>query len=319
MSAFRAWLALVWLSLRRQARARQMVGLALGLLVLSVAGVAFLTALGRWGVSHWQVPRRSGVTLPVVVDRLQLTLSATRTDPLAGGLSQALLGPVRTLVRTDVRTADERPFAGAGFAVFSRTVVFLVFLTFLLPLWSLSFATEAIGGERENRSLIWMLTRPLPRWAMYLARWVALLPWAIGLNLGGFALLCLAAGPPGQLALWLYGPAVLWASLAFASLFLLMGAICPRPAIVAILYSFCLEMVMGNMPGYLKRLSVSFYARCLMLDQANAYGVETEQAAAFLPVSSQEALAVLLAATLLLLVLGMFLFSRAEFSEGEAT
>ncbi|MFQ3591942.1 MAG: ABC transporter permease subunit, partial [Gemmataceae bacterium] len=188
---------------------------------------------------------------------------------------------------------------------------------FLLPLWSLSFATEAIGGERENRSLIWMLTRPLPRWAMYLARWVALLPWAIGLNLGGFALLCLAAGPPGQLALGLYWPAVLWASLAFASLFLLIGAIFPRPGIVAILYSFCLEMVMGNMPGYLKRLSVSFYARCLMLDRANDYGVETEQAAAFLPVSSHEALATLLAASVLLLVLGMFLFTRAEYSEGD--
>lgn len=317
MSAFRAWVALVWLSLRRQARARQMVGMAIGLLILSVAGVAFLTAMGRWGVSHWEVPRRSGVTLPVAVERLHLTIGATRPDPLAAGLSQAILGPVRTLVRADVRTADERPFPGSGFAVFSRTIVFLVFLTFLLPLWSLSFATEAIGGDRENRSLIWMLTRPIPRWAMYLARWVALLPWAIGLNLGGFALLCLAAGPAGRLAFWLYWPAVLWASLTFASLFLLLGAIFPRPAIVAILYSFCLEMVMGNMPGYLKRLSVSFYTRCLMIDQASRNGLESEQAAVYLPVSSTEALGVLIGAALLLLVLGMICFTRAEYSEGD--
>jgi ABC-type transport system involved in multi-copper enzyme maturation permease subunit len=317
MSPFRAWIALVWLALFRQARARQMVWIALGLLVLSVGGVAFLTAMGRWGVSHWEIPRRSGVTFPVFLDKTQLAVGTLGRDPVAAGLSTAVLGPVRAMVTAGVQTVDDQPFAGAGFAVFSRTVVFLVFLTFLLPLWSLSFATEAIGGERENRSLIWMLTRPMPRWAMYLARWVALLPWAIGLNVGGFLLLCLASGPPGYLAFQLYWPAVWWASLAFASLFLLIGAVFRRPAVVAILYSFCLEMVMGNMPGYLKRLSISFYARCLMMDQAAEYGIEMEQAVVFLPVSSLEATITLASAALGLLLLGMIVFSYAEYSEGE--
>jgi hypothetical protein len=40
-----------------------------------------------------------------------------------------------------------------------------VFLSFLLPLFSLSFATEALGSERESRSLVWLLSRPLPRGA----------------------------------------------------------------------------------------------------------------------------------------------------------
>ena len=59
----------------------------------------------------------------------------------------------------------------------------------MLPLWSLSFATEALGGEREAGTLIWLLTRPLPRWSVYLAKYVALLPWGVGLNLVGFAVL----------------------------------------------------------------------------------------------------------------------------------
>ena len=79
----------------------------------------------------------------------------------------------------------------------SRWIVYSVFLSFLLPIWSLSFATEALGGEREARSLVWLLSRPLSRPAIYLAKFVALLPWSLGLNLGGFALLCLAAGQPG--------------------------------------------------------------------------------------------------------------------------
>ena len=45
-------------------------------------------------------------------------------------------------------------------AVFSRWLVFFLFLGFLLPLWNLSFATSALGSDRENRSLIWLMTRP---------------------------------------------------------------------------------------------------------------------------------------------------------------
>ena len=69
--------------------------------------------------------------------------------------------------------------------------------SFLLPLWSLSFGTEALGGERESNSLLWLLTRPLPRPAIYLAKFVALLPWTLALNLGGFALLVRGGGPAG--------------------------------------------------------------------------------------------------------------------------
>src|SRR5439155_13564680 len=89
----------------------------------------------------------------------------------------------------------------AGFTLFSRAVIFPIFTTFLLPLLSLSFATEALGREREDRNLLWLLTRPLPRPAIYLAKYVAVLPWALGLNLGGLAVLCLAAGAPGWTAL----------------------------------------------------------------------------------------------------------------------
>ena len=59
------------------------------------------------------------------------------------------------------------------------------------------------------------------------ASWLVIL--FVGLNLGGFAAICLAAGPPGRLALSLFWPGVLWATLAFASLFLLIGAILAIP------------------------------------------------------------------------------------------
>src|SRR5262249_14671092 len=159
----------------------------------------------------------------------------------------------------------------SGFYVFSNGVVFTLFTTFLLPIWCLSFATEALGAEREAHNLIWVLTRPLSRPAIFLAKFVALLPWSLGLSLGGFGLLCLAGGEPGQTAFQVYWPSVLWGALAFCALFHCMGAWFRRAAVVAIVYSFFLETFMGNMPGHWKRASISFYTRCLMFERAEEH------------------------------------------------
>ena len=122
-------------------------------------------------------------------------------------------------------------------------------------------------------------------------------------------------GAPGRLAFSLFWPAVAWTTLAFSALFLLFGAYFRRPAVVAIIYSFCLEVVLGNMPGYLKRVSVGFYSRCLMYDRLGELGVEADRSGVFLPVDGTTALFVLIGGTVALLGLGMVLFSRTQYHE----
>jgi hypothetical protein len=281
-----------------------MVWISVGLLVLVTAVVLINTARGRWGMTYWRSPRGWGPTYPQWVEGWQLLgLRGTAMSPVATGLSDAAYAACRALIET------------SGIYVFSRFLVFSVFISFLLPLWSLSFATEALSGEREERSLVWLLMRPLSRPAVYLAKYVALLPWALGLNLGGFAVLCLAAGAPGRVVFGLYWPAVLGATLAFTALFHFMGAVFRRAALMAIVYSFFLETILGNMPGYLKRVSVGFYTRCLMFDAAQAYGVQPEQPSVFLPVGPAAAWGVLLGATAALLAAGMWVFARTEYGD----
>jgi hypothetical protein len=324
----RAWLALVWLSFWRQARSRQMVWIALGLLAFSVALVAIHTSARGWGKGHWRAPRRVVTHLPnglrhekpgpTYLEWVGATQAASALAHRTAGaqaVQHAVVGACLVILTKDGTDTQGRVLAVSGFQVFSRSIVFSLFLTFLLPFWGLSFGTEALGGERESQGLIWLLSRPLPRPAIYLAKFVALLPWTVGLNLCGFALLCLAAGPPGRLALSLYWSSVLWATLAFAALFLLIGAYFRRPAIVAITYSFCLEVVLGIMPGYVKRVSLGFYVRCLMFERAEQFGIQPDNPDVFLPVSGTTALLVLLAATAGLLALGMWLFSRTQYHE----
>jgi ABC-2 type transport system permease protein len=303
LSQTRAWCYLVWLSWRRQAQARQMVWIALGLLVFAVLLVVLNTMAGTWSMQRWRWPYRQGPTFVQWADEIQVLMSVTDHSAGGQGVQAALAAAVRGIVQE------------SGFLVFSRWVVLSIFLTFLLPLWSLSFATEALGGDRESNSLVWLLSRPLSRPAIYLAKFVALLPWSLGLNLGGFGLLCVVAGEPGLLAFRLYWPAVLWATLAFSALFYLMGALFRRPAVAAIVYAFFLEVIFGNMPGYLKRVSIGFYTRCMMFEAAGAFGVQPERPDIFLPVDGATAVAVLVGLTVVLLGVGMVVFARSQYQE----
>jgi ABC-type transport system involved in multi-copper enzyme maturation permease subunit len=301
LSPLRAWCYLVWLSFQRQARARQMVWIALALLTVTATVVALNTAGSRWGMDHWRSPRGMG---PSFRQWLEDWTASTTALPGGAGPGNGILAAAGAALQK------------SGFVVFTNWMVYSVFLSFLLPIFSLSFATEALGSERESRSLVWLLSRPLPRASIYLAKFVALLPWALAMNVGGFALICLAAGAPGQMALRLFWLPVVGATLAFCALFHLMGALFRRAAVVAIVYSFFLETVFGNLPGYLKRGSIGFYTRCLMFSSAEEYGVlPPERPQTYWPVQPATAWLVLALATVLLLVIGTVIFSRTEYRD----
>jgi ABC-type transport system involved in multi-copper enzyme maturation permease subunit len=300
-SAWRAWWFLVWLSWQRQARAHLMVWIALGLLALTLFIVGLSTQMGLWNRAFDRWPEERGRTYAQHLLDLEQA-SALAWQPPDSTVRDAVLAGYRASV-----------YEGSSFYVFSRWIVFEVVATFLLPLWSIAFATEGVGREREAQNLLWVLTRPLPRPAIFLAKYVALLPWCLALNLGGFALICLAGGYPGRMALALYWPAVFWGTLAFAALFHTLAAAFRHSAMLALLYSFFIETVVGNLPRDLKRFSLSFYMRSMMYDEARGLGIGPENPLIYQTVSGTTAWLVLAAATAGLLIVGCIVFSRREY------
>lgn len=296
-----AYCALMGLSFRRQARAHQTLWIALLLLACAIGLVRLQTMSVGWNKSNWRMGR-GGATWEQVLamSSLQAEVLAAQ-NPVATALSHATLW--------SERVALER----TGSGVFAEVMVYGLFLSFLLPVWSLSFATQALGSEREGRTLLWLVTRPLPRPAIYLALFLAALPWTLALNLGGFVGLCLAAGEAGRPALRLFWPAILAASCAFTALFHLLAACSRRPAVLAILYCFFLETILGNMPGYMKRVSISFYTRCLMFDAASDTGLQLVKPSIYLSVNGTTAAWVLGSVTVILILLGMIVFARTEY------
>jgi ABC-type transport system involved in multi-copper enzyme maturation permease subunit len=276
-----------------------MVWIALGLLVLMTTIVGLITLGDRWGMRYWRSGRTGRFnyqTYQEALLALPLPVPATAFQHVFTGVNQALL-------------------ANSGFYVFTTWWVFFIFLSFLLPIWTLSFATDALGGERESRTLPWLLIQPLPRPHIYLAKFVAVLPFCLGLNLGGFALICWAAGQAGRPAFALFWPALAWGTLAFCALFHLMGALFRRATVVALVYSFFLETILGNMPGNMKRVSIGFYVRCMMFEEAQGYNVQPEKPSIYLPVDGSTAQAMLIGLTVVLLAAGMVVFARSEYQD----
>lgn len=341
---YRAWLALITLSIRRQARARTMIWVALGLLAIAVALVGLQTLSGGWTLAgnRFRYPASANIDTGFFKGTVEVREKLSIDSPIGGkidvaertrfprrvvttygeaGQHLAAIGstlPFATSTQA-VMSAVSGTYQGAlqrsGVGKFTRTIMFSLFVGFLLPVWCLSFATEALGGEAESRSMVWLLTRPLPRWSIYLAKFLALLPWALAFTVGGLWLVCRAAGPPGREAFSLFWPAIVGGTLAFASLFHLFAAATRRPTVVGLVYCFFLEALLGDMPGLMKRASVSYYVRCVIFEAAASFGVQPDKPSVYMPVSAATAWWVLGGITIGSLLLGAWFFSRSEYRD----
>ena len=85
LSAARAWIYLVWLSFQRQARARQMVWIALGLLVVTMTVTALNAAAGRWQMDHWRSPRGVGPSFRQWLTNWTVATNSALPGPGASG------------------------------------------------------------------------------------------------------------------------------------------------------------------------------------------------------------------------------------------
>ncbi|QEL20981.1 ABC transporter permease [Limnoglobus roseus] len=319
-SAVRAFFALVRLTFLRHWRIRTLAWVTFGLVFLTATAIAVYTH----GPVGWRLENRPGWIADIKTDgavRMTHRQYAEERLPLYAffpGPPGQLAIKLAPIAAVQFLLVSEHPEAEKfrddyAFLRFSRWVVFGLFLGFVMPLFVLAYASGAIGGERESRTLIWLATRPMPRGAVYLAKFLGVLPWCVAVSVAGFAAVCLAGGELGRLAFEVYLPAVFAGTIGLSALFHLMGAIFRRPAVVGLVYVFFFETLVANLPGSLKRLSLNYYVRSMMYNEASTVAVVPEdQLEVYDPVTPTTAWVVLLAASIVLTLVGMWWFAKLE-------
>jgi len=189
---------------------------------------------------------------------------------LATGAPVVIAVLLRTLHEMGLSSFRVNGVAVPGPVIFGG-MIWLLYLRFIVPVLGAFYGTSLISDEVEDRTITYLFTRPVPRGAVILGKYLAyvvctalvvlpsvtavyllIIPVSGG-SIGGTFLQLLA--DLGLLALGLS---------VYGAVFALIGALVPRPLVAGLLLIFGWEQVALFVPGYLRRFTIAHYLQGLV-------------------------------------------------------
>ncbi len=157
----------------------------------------------------------------------------------------------------------------AGPSIFGL-MIWAFFVHFSVPVLATFYGTSLIADEVEDKTLTYLFTRPIPRGAVLIGKYLAYLACTVFVVLPAVVLVWLLVVPirgslgasfPDlvvDLGLLALGLAV------YGAVFALVGAVLKRPLLFGLMFIFGWELLVLAIPGYLKRLTVAYYLEGLV-------------------------------------------------------
>lgn len=147
-------------------------------------------------------------------------------------------------------------------------------VTVLLPLVAVVLGTTAFGAEIEDGTVVYLLTKPVRRGAVVLAKWTVAASIAVALVTGatvisGFVGLAGTRAWPGTVAG--YGIAVAAGSVVYVSVFVALSLVTSRALIVGLVYVIAWEGALADWFPGVRFLSIRQYTLAIA-DAAGADG-----------------------------------------------
>ena len=156
-----------------------------------------------------------------------------------------------------------------GPAIFGL-MIWIFYLRFTVPILGVFYGTSLIADEVEDKTITYLFTRPIPKGAVLVGKYIAYLVSTIFVVLPSVMLVYLLIVPMEgslggsfldlvkDLSLLALGLAVYGAVFAF------IGAKFKRPLLIGLVFIFGWEQAALVFPGYLKYFSVAFYLQALV-------------------------------------------------------
>lgn len=150
-------------------------------------------------------------------------------------------------------------------------MIWLLYLRFVIPVLGAFYGTSLMSDEVEDRTLTYLFTRPVPRGAVIIGKYLAYLVCTALVVLPSvtavFLLITPVAGGSigGTFPQLLTDLGLLAVGLAvYGAVFALIGALVPRPLVAGLLLIFGWEQVALLIPGYLRTFTVAHYLQALV-------------------------------------------------------
>ncbi|HMB79538.1 MAG TPA: ABC transporter permease, partial [Vicinamibacterales bacterium] len=160
--------------------------------------------------------------------------------------------------------------AVGGSAIFGM-MIWLLFIRFIVPVLGVFYGTSLIADEVDDKTITYLFTRPIPRSAILLGKYLAYLACTVLLVLPSVMLVFFLIVPTGGGSIGEAFPSLL-ADLgmlavglaSYGAVFALVGTWLKRPLVVGLVFAFGWEPAVLLFPGYLKRLTVAYYMQALV-------------------------------------------------------
>ncbi|MEI8283234.1 MAG: ABC transporter permease, partial [Armatimonadota bacterium] len=128
----------------------------------------------------------------------------------------------------------------------------------LLPLASAIYTTMILSQEVEQKTIVYLLTRPIERWVLLVGRWAATVTAVVIIAAMGMVATVLGAGGFGAVHVTFLRDlgAIVLGAMAYGSLFMFVTLMFNRALIICVLFAFGWESSVPNLATGLQKLSI---------------------------------------------------------------
>jgi ABC-type transport system involved in multi-copper enzyme maturation permease subunit len=181
-----------------------------------------------------------------------------------------LAAAVRVIVYLNASGFRVNGASVAGSSVFGL-MIWLLYIRFIIPILGVFFGTALIADEVDDKTITYLFTRPIPRSAVLLGKYLAYLVATVLLVLPSVIIVFFLIVPMGGSTIAEAFPSLVRdlgmlaiGLAAYGAVFALVGTRIKRPLIVGLVFAFGWEPGVLLFPGYLKRFTVAYYLQGLV-------------------------------------------------------
>lgn len=149
-------------------------------------------------------------------------------------------------------------------------IIWGMYLRFIVPVLGVFYGTSLMADEVEDKTITYLFTRPIPRGAVLVGKYLAYLGCTVFVVLPSVVLVYLLIVPlKGSLGAafpdLLKDLLLLGLGLAvYGAVFAFVGAMFKRPLLVGLIFVFGWEQAALAFPGYLKQFTVMYYLQAIV-------------------------------------------------------
>ena len=150
-------------------------------------------------------------------------------------------------------------------------MIWLLYVRFIVPVLGVFYGTALIADEVDDKTITYLFTRPIPRGAVLIGKYLAYLVCTVLLILPTVTLVFFLIVPLGEGSVGQAFPSLLTdlgmlalGLATYGALFAFIGARLKRPLVIGLVFTFGWEPTIMLVPGYLKQLTVAYYLQSLV-------------------------------------------------------